>query len=110
MFERQKSPNNFLTSLYLINFTSFLGPKPAVIKSFTGTVYNINGEPACNQNRPTVLLPGYVKLIGGELHVPRKYDLIKSGVLKMTIHGNSFDDPLCLNGESQYMALPNSFW
>jgi hypothetical protein len=90
--------------------TMFLDPKPAVIKKFSGTVYTIDGEPACNAQRPTVLLPGYVKLIDGELHVPKKYDLIKSGYIKMTIRGNSFDDPLCLNGESQYLALPNSFW
>lgn len=83
--------------------------KPAVIKSFSGALYRLDGSPACNSKRPTVLLPGYVKLIAGELHVPKKYDLVKSGVMKLTIKGNSFDDPLCLNGESQYLALPNSF-
>ncbi|KAI6184504.1 hypothetical protein M3Y97_00603600 [Aphelenchoides bicaudatus] len=84
-------------------------PKPAVIKSFRGTVYNIEGSPSCSGSRPTVLLPGYVKLLDGELHVPKKYDLVKNGVIKLTIRGTNFDTPLCLNGESQYLALPNSF-
>uniref|UniRef100_A0A914R1K7 Uncharacterized protein n=1 Tax=Panagrolaimus davidi TaxID=227884 RepID=A0A914R1K7_9BILA len=27
----------------------------------------------------------------------------------MTVYGSNFDDALCLNGTSQYLALPNSF-
>lgn len=55
------------------------------------------------------MLPGYVKLLEGEVHVPQKYNLVKSGILKLTIKGSSFSDHLCLNGESQYLALPSKF-
>ncbi|KAI6179257.1 hypothetical protein M3Y98_00591000 [Aphelenchoides besseyi] len=84
-------------------------PKLALIKNFSGTVYTHDSlEASCHQKRPTVLLPGFVKLIGGELHVPKKFDLLKSSVMKLDVKSASFDD-LCINGESQYIALPNSF-
>ncbi|KAI6196541.1 hypothetical protein M3Y94_01121700 [Aphelenchoides besseyi] len=89
--------------------SDLIKPKPALIKNFSGTVYTHDSlEASCHQKRPTVLLPGYVKLIGGELHVPKKFDLLKSSVLKLDVKSASFDD-LCINGESQYIALPNSF-
>ncbi|KAI6234120.1 hypothetical protein M3Y99_00846300 [Aphelenchoides fujianensis] len=84
-------------------------PKPAIIKHFSGTVYTTDFEPSCHQKRATVLLPGWVVLKEGELHVPKKYDLIKDGVLKLTVKGSNFDDPLCIDGISQYIALPHSF-
>jgi hypothetical protein len=54
-------------------------------------------------------MPGYVKLVDGELHVPKKYDLVKSGIIRLTIKSSNFDEPLCLNGKSQYLAMPNTF-
>jgi hypothetical protein len=38
------------------------------------------------------------------------YDLIKSGVLKLTIRSPNFSDELCTRGKSNYLALPNTFW
>lgn len=45
----------------------------------------------------------------GELHTPRKYDLVKHGLMKLTVRGLGFDDALCLNGESKYIAIPSKF-
>lgn len=81
-----------------------------MIKTLTGTIYKHNYQPSCYNSRPTVPMPGWVTLLEGELHVPKHYDLVKSGNLKLTVRGNGFDDALCLKGVSQYLALPNSFW
>lgn len=42
--------------------------------------------------------------------VPNKYEDLKTAIMRMTIRNPSFDDPLCLNGVSQYLALPDKFW
>ncbi|KAH7727058.1 Protein T05A7.1 [Aphelenchoides avenae] len=83
--------------------------RPVRVWDLKGTVYKPNMKPACNDGRPTVLMPGYVKLLDGKVKVPKKYDLVKSGTLKLTIKGANFDSPLCKDGESQYLALPSSF-
>uniref|UniRef100_A0AC35FL25 Uncharacterized protein n=1 Tax=Panagrolaimus sp. PS1159 TaxID=55785 RepID=A0AC35FL25_9BILA len=85
-------------------------PYPAKIYNFTGTVYDTELNPTCSNKQPTILMPGWVKLLGGELHVERDFDIVKDGMLRMTVYGSNFDDALCLNGTSQYLALPNSFW
>jgi hypothetical protein len=82
---------------------------PVQITDFRGTVYKPDFSPSCNDGRPTVVLPGWVKLFQGKIKVPKKYDLMKSGTLKLTVRGLNYDDPLCKNGQSQYIALPHSF-
>uniref|UniRef100_A0AC34Q8E6 Uncharacterized protein n=1 Tax=Panagrolaimus sp. JU765 TaxID=591449 RepID=A0AC34Q8E6_9BILA len=82
---------------------------PAKVTKFSSTLYNSEGKPACHQKRPTVLMPGWTKLIDGELHVKQDVNLTKDGVVRMTVYGADFDDPLCLNGTSQYLAIPNRF-
>ncbi|CAD5211012.1 unnamed protein product [Bursaphelenchus okinawaensis] len=89
--------------------SDFKKPKPAIIKSFSGTIYNHDGTPSCAYGKPTVPMPGWVTLLEGEMHVPKHYDLLKTGMMRLTVRGNGFDDALCLNGESQYLALPSSF-
>ncbi|KAI3413343.1 hypothetical protein GPALN_010839 [Globodera pallida] len=82
---------------------------PVIIKYLRGTVYSMDNKPTCYRNRPTILLPGIGRLFEGEMTVPpNSYDLIKSGTVNMTIKSPNFDDPLCVNGVSQYIALPNS--
>uniref|UniRef100_A0A915NQ03 DNA-directed RNA polymerase n=1 Tax=Meloidogyne floridensis TaxID=298350 RepID=A0A915NQ03_9BILA len=82
---------------------------PVKIKRLRGTLYRPNKEPACNENRATVLMPGIVKLLDGEMFVPKNnFDLIKSGTVRMTVNSPNFDKPICLNGTSQYLAMPNS--
>ncbi|KAL3101027.1 hypothetical protein niasHS_001487 [Heterodera schachtii] len=82
---------------------------PVTIKFLRGTVYRSDSTPSCYRNKPTVLLPGVGRLVEGEMTVPpNNYDLVKSGTVKMTIKSPSFDDPLCVEGVSQYIALPNS--
>jgi hypothetical protein len=45
------------------------------------------------------------------MHVPKNnYDLLKSGTMRMTIKSPNFDEPICLNGTSQYTFVPNSWW
>uniref|UniRef100_A0A915N3E3 DNA-directed RNA polymerase n=1 Tax=Meloidogyne javanica TaxID=6303 RepID=A0A915N3E3_MELJA len=83
---------------------------PVKIKRLRGTLYRPNKEPACNENRATVLMPGIVKLLDGEMFVPKNnFDLIKSGTVRMTVNSPNFDKPICLNGTSQYLAMPNSW-
>uniref|UniRef100_A0A1I8B6P1 Uncharacterized protein n=1 Tax=Meloidogyne hapla TaxID=6305 RepID=A0A1I8B6P1_MELHA len=44
------------------------------------------------------------------MFVPKNnYNLIKSGTVKMTVNSPNFDKPICLNGTSQYIAMPNSW-
>ena len=108
---------------------------PVVIKHLRGTLYRPNNRPACYNGRATVLMPGVAKLFegkqsiqkcfqehqlatvklktffSGEMAVPqRHFDLVKSGTIRMTIKSPSFDDPICLNGSSQYKFLPDSMW
>lgn len=45
--------------------------RPVRIWDFKGTVYKPNTRPACNDGRPTVLLPGYVKLLDGQSVLPK---------------------------------------
>ncbi|CAD5220752.1 unnamed protein product [Bursaphelenchus okinawaensis] len=73
-----------------------------------GTVYNHDYSPACAYGKPNVPLPGFVKFLDGELHVTKYYDVLKDGMLKVTVYSSFFDKPICLNGISQYMALPDS--
>ncbi|CAD5215325.1 unnamed protein product [Bursaphelenchus xylophilus] len=89
--------------------SDFKKPKPAFIKSFSGTIYNHDLTPSCAYGKPTVPMPGWVTLLEGEMHLPRKYELLKTGIMRITVRGNGFDDALCLNGESQYLALPSNF-
>uniref|UniRef100_A0A914D8N5 Uncharacterized protein n=2 Tax=Acrobeloides nanus TaxID=290746 RepID=A0A914D8N5_9BILA len=84
-------------------------PRPAMISDVSGTVYNKKNQPSCYNERPTVVLPGVVKFLSGQVTVPKKYDLIKSGYLLLTVRGMDYDDPLCLNGVSQYFAIPDDF-
>jgi len=45
------------------------------------------------------------------MFVPKNnFDLIKSGTVRMTVNSPNFDKPICLNGTSQYLAMPNSWW
>lgn len=54
--------------------------------------------------------PKIPKYASGTLRVPdKKYDIIKSGTMKLTVKSPSFSEPLCLHGESQYLILPNMF-
>uniref|UniRef100_A0A914Y3J6 Uncharacterized protein n=1 Tax=Panagrolaimus superbus TaxID=310955 RepID=A0A914Y3J6_9BILA len=44
-------------------------PYPAKILNFTGTVYDSEQNPTCSNKQPTVLMPGWVRLLGGELNI-----------------------------------------
>jgi len=83
-------------------------PHEVVITRLEGTVYKANGKPSCYKREPTIPMPGILRLLHGELIVPRHYDFVQSGVLKLTIRSPKMSDALCLRGASQYMALPNS--
>jgi hypothetical protein len=48
--------------------------------------------------------------LSGKLTVPHKYDLLKSGTIRLTVKSPGFKDPLCLLGVSQYIAMPTKFW
>ncbi|KAE9555432.1 hypothetical protein FO519_001369 [Halicephalobus sp. NKZ332] len=82
---------------------------PARITNLTGVLYTADVKPSCYNKRPNVYMPGYAKMIDGELHVERDFDLVKDGYLRMTVRGLDFDDPICLNGTSQFIALPDYF-
>uniref|UniRef100_A0A7E4VFA2 Uncharacterized protein n=1 Tax=Panagrellus redivivus TaxID=6233 RepID=A0A7E4VFA2_PANRE len=81
---------------------------PARISGFAGAVYDADFKPSCHDQRPNVLLPGFVTLTDGKLIVDRDFDLEKDSFLRLTIHGVDFDDPICLNGTSQYVVLPDN--
>ncbi|KAL3101026.1 hypothetical protein niasHS_001486 [Heterodera schachtii] len=82
---------------------------PVTVKYLRTTVYNNKLVPTCYDSRPTVLLPGFTHF--WEVHLivpPNNYNVIKSGNVKMTITNPNYEKPLCLNGLSQYEALPSS--
>ncbi|KAI1728629.1 hypothetical protein DdX_00825 [Ditylenchus destructor] len=81
----------------------------ATIKNLSGVLYTESMRPSCSNGRPSVMLPGVTVLLGGELKVPKKYDLVKSGIIRMTVKSPHFKDPLCLKGVSQYVAMPDKF-
>uniref|UniRef100_A0AC34RT67 Uncharacterized protein n=1 Tax=Panagrolaimus sp. JU765 TaxID=591449 RepID=A0AC34RT67_9BILA len=82
---------------------------PAKITKLTGSVYDADAKPACHQKRPSVFLPGYLKLIDGQLHVNQDFDLVKDGYMRLTVSGADFDDPPCKNGTSTLFALPDDY-
>ncbi|CAD5228467.1 unnamed protein product [Bursaphelenchus xylophilus] len=88
--------------------SDFSHQKPSYITFLTADIYNHDHSPSCAFGRPNVPLPGFVKFLDGELHVTKYYDVLKDGVLKATVRSSFFEKPICLNGESQYLALPNS--
>ena len=55
---RNNLENNFKNPIFTAKY-------PVKIKRLRGTLYRPNKEPACNENRATVLMPGIVKLLDG---------------------------------------------
>uniref|UniRef100_A0A1I7ZF26 ML domain-containing protein n=1 Tax=Steinernema glaseri TaxID=37863 RepID=A0A1I7ZF26_9BILA len=72
-------------------------------------VYDLDMKPTCANNRPAVQMPGYVKILGGQMTVPRHYDIIKDGEMKITVKGLDYSDEICTDGISNYMVIPNNF-
>uniref|UniRef100_A0A915DII1 Uncharacterized protein n=1 Tax=Ditylenchus dipsaci TaxID=166011 RepID=A0A915DII1_9BILA len=84
-------------------------PKEVMIKDLSGVVYTSTKKPSCYDGRPSVVMPGLTKLLSGKLTVPRQYDLLSSGTIRMTVHNPNYQDPLCLVGVSQYAVMPTKF-
>ncbi|KAK0396112.1 hypothetical protein QR680_001567 [Steinernema hermaphroditum] len=83
--------------------------RPVYIKNVVARVYDLDMKPTCANNRPAVQMPGYVKIMEGQVTVPRHYDLVKDGEMKITVKGLDYSDEICSDGVSNYLVIPNHF-
>ncbi|TMS35661.1 hypothetical protein L596_003019 [Steinernema carpocapsae] len=83
--------------------------RPVMIKNLVCRVYDLDMKPTCANGRPAVQMPGYVKLLEGQVTVPRQYDLVKDGEMKITVKGLDYSDEICSDGISNYMVIPNHY-
>ncbi|KAK6737534.1 hypothetical protein RB195_019937 [Necator americanus] len=78
---------------------------PVRVRNITILVYDIHYRPSCHHGQVNVVLPGYFKLISGELEVPKDYDLFSSNLVRATVKlgGTS----ICDNGDSGMIIVPS---
>nr|CAR63559.1 hypothetical protein [Angiostrongylus cantonensis] len=78
-------------------------------KNVIAQTYDVNEKPSCYNGRASVQLPGMIKLVSGTLIVTKKFDLEKSGDLRLTVTKDSFFiGTVCMDGVSQTSLVPSS--
>ncbi|CAD6198991.1 unnamed protein product [Caenorhabditis auriculariae] len=90
----------------VIKIGSIANDLPVIAKNITLLAYDYNMKPSCFEKRANVVLPGYFKIIGGEVLTKKDIDVIKSGDVRLTVIKE--DEYACKDGESVMFPIPNS--
>uniref|UniRef100_A0A0K0CUW0 CUB domain-containing protein n=1 Tax=Angiostrongylus cantonensis TaxID=6313 RepID=A0A0K0CUW0_ANGCA len=94
---------------YTSLFCNFTGALYIRAKNVIAQTYDVNEKPSCYNGRASVQLPGMIKLVSGTLIVTKKFDLEKSGDLRLTVTKDSFFiGTVCKDGVSQTSLVPSS--
>jgi len=71
-------------------------------------IYDEDDRPSCKHGKANIVAPGVFRIVSGSVHTDRHYDLLKSGLYKITAEREG--EQLCREGRSEMFMVSDDYW